>query len=141
MQMEVPTRLVWRRGLLFSAFVAPVLGSLLASTTMIAVNGEPPSILMVLVTAVTVAYVVATLPALLAGMVCISLALHWRNNGVPRRSIVLRLAVAGTVLGAAAAVVAGSLAEGHLVVSLLYLGPGALTGLLMGLMFPRILWA
>jgi hypothetical protein len=139
MQVEVGTRAVWRRGLLFSAFVAPLLGSLLAAT-LLAAKSEPPSVPLLFVIAATIAYVVGTGPALVAGTMYISLALRWRSQGLSRRSIVLRLAVVGMALGAAAALVAGSLAEGKLVVRSLYLGPGMVTGLLMGLVFPRVLW-
>src|SRR5262245_23992677 len=95
---------------------------------------------MVLVIGVSVSYIVSTGPALAAGIICTSLALRWRNEGLSRRPIALRLAFLGMALGAAAAVAAGSLGEGELLVSSLYLGPGALTGLLMGLAVPRALW-
>ena len=139
------TRRVWFRGLLYSAFGAPLVGALWTGATLIAVRWLrggtlPPSIPMVLVIAVSVSYVVSTGPALVGGVVCTSLALRWRNQGLSRRSIVLRLAFVGSALGAAAALVAGSLSEGELVVSSLYLGPGVATGLLMGLAFPRALW-
>src|SRR5262245_61258484 len=142
---EVGTRRVWLRGLLFSAFGAPLLGALLAGTTIITAKSlqagrPPPSIPMVIAIAVTVSYIVSTGPALAAGILCTSLALHWRSQGLSRRPIVLRLAVVGIALGAAAALVGASLSEGQLVVSSLYLGPGAVTGLLMGLAFPRALW-
>jgi hypothetical protein len=95
---------------------------------------------MMLAIAVTIAYAVATGPALVSGLICVSLAVHWRSQGLSRRSIALRLAVVGMALGAAAALVAGSLGEGQLVVSSLYLVPGVATGSLMGLGFPRVLW-
>src|SRR5688572_15582791 len=100
MQVEGGTRRVWRRGLLFSVFVAPLLGSLLAATLMIAVKGEPPSVPKLFVIAITIAYVVGTVPTLVAGAVYISLAQRWRSHGLSRRSIVLRLAVVGIALGA-----------------------------------------
>src|SRR5262245_20374155 len=142
---ELGGRRVWLRGLLFSAFAAPLLGALLAGATIITVKSLhagrlPPSVLVVLAVGITTSYIVSTVPALVAGILCTSAALRWRTEGPSGRTSVLRLAVVGAVLGAAAAVVGGSLAEGRLVVTSLYLGPGALTGLLMGLAFPRALW-
>jgi hypothetical protein len=95
---------------------------------------------MVFLIGVTASYIVSTGPALVGGVICTFLALHWRGQGLSRRAIALRLAVAGLALGVAAAPVAASLGEGELVASPAYLGPGAVTGLLMGLAFPRALW-
>ena len=140
-----PTRRVWLRGLLFSAVAAPLLGSFLTAATLIIVrwipDGRlPPSIAMVFAIVLTVSYVVSTGPAIVAGIVCTSLALRWQQRGLSRRPIALRLGVTGIALGTAAAVVGASLAEGRLVASAQYLGPGAVTGLLMGLVFPSALW-
>ena len=139
------TRRAWLRGLLFSAVAAPLLGALLTAATLIIVrwipDGRlPPSIPMVFAIVLTVSYVVATGPALVAGIVCSSLALRWQQRGLSRRTIERRLGVTGVALGTAAAVVAASLAEGGFVVRAQYLGPGAVTGLLIGLAFPSVLW-
>ena len=136
---------IWVRGLLFSVFAAPLLAALLASATIIIVRWLPdgmlpPSIPMVVAIGVTVSYVVFTGPALVAGIIWTSLAIRWQNRGLSRRSIVLRLTVVGIGLGAAAALVAASLSEGRLVASTRFLGPGAVTGVLMGCAFPRVLW-
>ena len=138
-------RRVWVRGLLFSAVAAPLLGALLTAATLILVRWMPegrlpPSIPIVFAIVVTISYVVSTGPAIVAGIVWTLLALRWRQRGLSGRAIVLRLAVVGIALGAAASLVAASLAEGRLVVSSQYLVPGALTGLLVGLAFPRVLW-
>ena len=137
--------IIWLRGLLFSVFAAPLLGALLASAAIIIVrwlaDGRlPPSIPIVFAIGVTVSYVVSTGPALVAGLIWTSLALRWQKQGLAVRWIVLRLSVVGIGLGAAAALVAASLSEGRLVASAQYLGPGAVTGVLMGCAFPRILW-
>ena len=132
---------IWLRGLLFSVLGAPLLGAVLAAAAVMGVRSRPPpSISLVLLTAVTVSYIVSTGPALLAGILCTSLALHWQNQGLSRRLVVLRLGGVGLALGVVAAFVAASLGEGRLVGSLVYLGPGAVTGLLVGLAFPRVLW-
>src|SRR5262245_8086435 len=120
---EVGTRRIWLRGLLFGAVVAPLLGSLLAAATVLALKGRPPaSILVLFLVSVTTAYIVATGPALVAAIICTSLALYWRSRGISRRPIVLRLAVLGIALGAGSAVVSGSLAEGHFIIRSLYVG-------------------
>jgi len=138
---EVGTGRVWLRGLLFSVFGAPLLGGLFVGIAMMIIRSRPPpSIAMVLVIAVTISYIVASGPSLVAGIICTSLALQWQKQGLSRRPIVLRLAVLGMALGAIAALLGASLSEGQLVVSPVYLGPGAVTGLLMGLAFPRALW-
>src|SRR5262245_17612711 len=144
MQAEAPrvgVRRIWLRGLLFSALAAPLLGGLLAGSTLLAVRSRPPpSISLMLAIAVTISYVVATGPALVAGIITTSLAIRWQRQGLSRLPIVLRLTVVCMALGAAAALVGASLAVGRLVVDSLYLGPGVLTGLFMGFIFPRVLW-
>jgi hypothetical protein len=148
MQVGAPAverRRVWLRGLLFSVVAAPLLGALLTTATLLIVKlrqgaGLPPSVPLVIAVGVTVAYIVAAGPALVAGLLYTWLALHWQSEGLSRSAIALRLGVAGIALGLVAGVIAGSLGEGELVVGPLYLGPGAVTGSLMGLVLPRALW-
>src|SRR5262245_29428375 len=106
----VERRRVWRRGLLFSVLAAPLLGALLTAATLLVVkllqgSGLPPSVPRVIAVGVTVAYIVATGPAVVAGLLCTWLALRWQSEGLTRRPIALRLGVAGIALGLVAGVI------------------------------------
>ena len=91
-------------------------------------------------TAVAVSYVVTTVPALMATILCTSLALRWERRGLSRGRIGLLLAGVGAVLGVAAGLVAATIADFETRVGAEYLVPGALTGLLVGIALPRVLW-
>jgi hypothetical protein len=144
---EIGARRVWLRGLLFCTCTAPLLGALLAAVTSLALiwlfEERPPtfgSIHIALLIAVPTSYLVSTAPALVAGIVSTSLALRWRNRGISRRSIAVRLAAVGAGLGLSFALVAGSLAVGRLIIGSILLVPGAVTGLFVGIALPRVLW-
>jgi hypothetical protein len=131
---------IWLRTLLFGALAAPLLGGLLTAAAVILVRSQPPpSVAIVVATAVSVSYVVTTVPALLAAILCTSLALRWERRGLSRARIALSLAGVGAVLGMAAALAGACLAGVEACVRPEYLVPGALTGLLVGVAFPRVL--
>jgi hypothetical protein len=134
------SRRQWFRGLLFCALASPLLGALFFTVAFSFRDGVLHPIPLLLPYAVILALMFATWPALLSGVFCTSLALHWRRRGAPRSSIQLRLALLGIPLGIASAAATFSLWQQELVVDLRFLPLGAVVGSLVGLLLPRAVW-